>query len=97
MTFNCSCNLGEELGEEAAHPRPGLDPELACSFARLVPPASDCLCMHLHAPHLMPGKRFGNLKNGAADIKEHKWFKALPMAFIGRCVSTKINDDGPRT
>ena len=22
-----------------------------------------------------PGKRFGNLKNGAADIKEHKWFK----------------------
>ena len=23
------------------------------------------------------GKRFGNLKNGAADIKEHKWFKAL--------------------
>ena len=24
----------------------------------------------------MQGKRFGNLKNGAADIKEHKWFKA---------------------
>ncbi|CAK9034717.1 unnamed protein product [Durusdinium trenchii] len=23
------------------------------------------------------GKRFGNLKNGAADIKEHKWFKDL--------------------
>ena len=34
------------------------------------------------------GKRFGNLKNGAADIKEHKWFKALhPFSCVASFVA----------
>jgi len=45
------------------------------TFPKIFHKEAKSLVKKLLTPDL--GKRFGNLKNGAADIKEHKWFKDL--------------------
>ena len=50
---------------------------------------ADVVCRRLLQPDR--SKRFGNLKAGAADIREHKWFKGFDwQAMVTRSMAAPI-------
>lgn len=65
----------------------------SCLSFSLFPPfvvdVADVVCRRLLQPDR--SKRFGNLKAGAADIREHKWFKGFDwQAMVTRSMAAPI-------
>lgn len=52
-------------------------------FPAFFDPIAKDMVKRLLTPDLT--KRYGNLKNGVADIKNHKWFAGVNWTVLGKC------------